>query len=600
MKRLNLTFMILAISLFCGSYVHAQECLNGICEGDTVMDSFDRIGIVSEIEDGQIKYRSSGSTRESRPSSLTRATRSNRNITEDKIVLDSFDRVGKVDIVFEDGRVVYTSSGVKRVSRNLAFEISQNSGVQSGAKVIDSFDRIGDARYVFSNGKVNYIAGGVSRISSNVSAEVSVKDDLRSRDRVIDSFDRVGEVQHVFANGKISYSTGNVSRVSRSLVGIDRTGNQTVAEGNIAIDSFDRVATVTDVFRDGRIRYTTNGVVRISRNLSPKVNRRGNIESNIIAIDSFDRVGKVSDVFSDGRIRYSTNGVTRITRTLSPSVQNQGDIKANTIVIDSFDRVGEVQNVFEDGRVQYKTSGVARITRNVSEEVAAPASIDKEKEYSTNNFSIGKPQKFFKDGRMSLDIAGSTRILRGTLYPEVSKYAGIQVGATIVDPYGNIGTVLKIFENGTVRYKVTKSLDRRICEEDRSEEEEVILSAKLVDMDSENKRNEMTSWIFAVRNGIQDKIELDTRVVVEISSYFAFKNEMATEIEEEDLGRLLSRQSKEETLSFLKNERTMCENIDFETEIQDTTSIDNSERGSSESSRETIVAEEESTGSIRD
>ena len=484
---------------------YAQECLGDVCVGKTIIDSRDRVGTVSKIEDNEVQYNVNGYSYTSSSSGLSIEVSSLEEIRKGNNVIDSRDRVGSVSNVFKNKKVKYNVNGYNYVSTKVSPQLPEVNGVKIGTIVIDSRDRVGSATNPFKDGRVKYNVNGYNYVSKNVKKEVAA------------------------INGLSKNST--------------------------AIDSRDRVGTITYLFEDGRARYNVNGYNYTSSGLSPEIGNIGLIKKGNLVIDGRDRVGSASFVFKDGRIRYNVNGYNYTSSDVSPRTDKIGedqDLFSGVTVIDSRDRVGTITYVFEDSRVRYNVNGYNYTSSNLSPEVKEHSEYKKDTLYSDSGYNVGKPSIFFKDGRIRFSSVAGYNYTRTELFNQVDSLGEITLGSPIVETSGYTGKIELVFENGAVLYEVEKpEID---WQGNESEElKKYKLSAKIFGIDADTLEQDKKSWIDSIASSISNNGNHwgSSSLVIEEAKYEDLKKDLGTLLENNP-DMIYDEELREKVQAFLK------------------------------------------------
>ncbi len=325
--------------------------------GKSIIDRFDRVGVVERIENGRVFYRTSnGFSYDESISGISPETVSPRFPLRGKVI-DNFERQGTTDMAFADGRVSYrTSNGFQYVTNNVSPEVPSRGLVRPGIAAIDNFDRIGRIQAVYDNGQAAYrTSNGFEYVSDNVSPAVEENRGIRASDRVIDNFDRIGISDNVFANGKVSYRTSNgFSYVDTSVVREIAQLPNGIRPGTAVIDNFDRVGSTQHAFADGRVAYRTgNGFSYVDKQVSPEVETHERYRKHVEYASNSD-IGEVVRFFGNGKIEVHGDN-TSICDTLFEEVESIDGIAAESEVVTP-DGEGKVENIFANRMARIKIS----------------------------------------------------------------------------------------------------------------------------------------------------------------------------------------------------------------------------------------------------
>lgn len=476
MKFSSLTLLSLLLSASMSSF--AQDCIQQICVGKTIIDSSDRVGTVVKIVDQTVNYSANGYSLSSSASALSNEIESIDEIKKGNNVIDSSDRVGAVMNVFANKKVRYNANGYTLVGSEVSPQVAEFKGIKVGTVVIDASDRVGTTMNPFKDGRVRYNANGYSLVSKNIFKEVAE------------------------FNG--------------------------ISKNKIVIDSSDRVGQVAVVFEDGRVRYVANGYHLTSNNLAPEIDGIGLIKKGNLVIDSSDRIGSVLYVFRDSKVRYSANGYNLTSKQVSPQTDKIGedkDLFKGVVVLDSSERVGTISYVFEDGRVNYSVNGYSLISSSLSPEVKTHNEYNKESFYSDSGYNVGKISLFFKNGKIRLVSVDGYSYIRTELFNKVDSLGNFTEGTSVTEPSGYTGLIKMVFENGAALYEVEKPV-RDWQGHETTETKKYDLSAKIFGIDVGTLEEDRKEWITSVADEIRSGYFLAGGLVVEASKYVDLKKEL--------------------------------------------------------------------------
>lgn len=442
------------------AFSQSPQCLSDICQGDSVIDSYNNTGSVIGIDsqNGYVVFRKDGysSYSNARPSELAKKIASSR-FPENKVVIDSYNNVGKVIAVYSNGAQAYRKDGYSSTSftRDLSPEVEVLDDLTKGKKMLDSYNNQGSIVFLFENRVVGYKKDGYSSTSftnsSSVSPEVASVNGLSINMNAIDSYNNIGKVRSVFKDGRVAYQKDGYSSTS------------------------------------------------ISNSLVPEVSAINNISTNTIVVDSYNNIGRAGRVFRDGRIEYRKDGYSSssVSNSLSYRVnETSSGIRSDMNVIDSYNNIGRVIYAFNDGRVAYKKEGYSSssISSTLYKEVDTHAKYDKDSRYSTASNFVGKPNRFFENGAIEIKSATSKQIAQ-ELFAEVAELDGLTVGSEVLNSKEEKIAVTALFANDTALYnKKIEGVDTE-------------MTGRLVSLQQiENENKEAAhSWIKSIMQDIQQK-----------------------------------------------------------------------------------------------
>jgi hypothetical protein len=138
------------------SVSHEVDELNGIKVGMNVIDSENRVGIVSLVfEDGRVRYMVGSFNYISKE--LSPEVQENELYNKEDFYSDDQYNVGKVTVFFKDGRVKFTTLNDGSIARRKLFrQVVTLGNITEGTMVTEPSGYSGKVQLVFENGTVLY------------------------------------------------------------------------------------------------------------------------------------------------------------------------------------------------------------------------------------------------------------------------------------------------------------------------------------------------------------------------------------------------------------------------------------------------------------
>jgi hypothetical protein len=453
---------VLALSAFLSVAAHADDCIDQICVGSTVIDQNDSIGTVSAVSANEIDYTVSGYGNSSAPpQDLSPQVKANGPFTAGILVIDQNDSIGKVDLVFANGDVQYTVSGYGTTinpMNNLSPAVQTTSGrpeIYTGVTVVDQNDSIGTVNLVFANGNVQYTISGYGTAIVNIS-------DLSA---LVPSYGPL-------------------------------------VKGSVVVDQNDSIGTVDEVFKNGDVQYTIAGYgtsINLSSNLSVQVGKLGLLSAHTIVVDQNDSIGTVDLLFANGKVQYTIAGYgTSINDASNLAAQvtsypGTPDVVTGTTVIDQNDSIGSVNLVFANGKAQYTIPSYGTSIDTIgllSPEVKTNPNYKKGTLYASDDYLVGTANRFFKNGKIELVTNGEGNFVATQLFPQVAQLNGYTAGTSITMETGTAGNVLTVFANGTVQYTYLP-----VATTSDPKPTLITLSAKTLGADPQQLQTDQRMWL---------------------------------------------------------------------------------------------------------
>ncbi|MFZ4714773.1 MAG: hypothetical protein ACOYL6_13735 [Bacteriovoracaceae bacterium] len=398
------------------SFAH---CLDRFCTGDTIIDKTDNIGIVTGFDKGNIQYKIGYSTYSNVPSYLSKKI-DNPTFPAGKVVLDIRDNSGVVVNAFEDGRVNYKVGYSTFVSKDVSPEVVSLGEFKIDKKVLDKKENIGIVRHVFANGRIEYKVGYSTYFANDLSYEVDKLGSYQAEKVVLDKNDNVGVIQSVFNNGIASYKVG----------------------------------------------YSTF----FSNQLAVEVKSHKSFQKDVLLIDALNNVGVVTYVFDNGRMEYKVGYTTYYKNAdeVAAEIASIGAFKIGRNVIDANDNIGIVLHTFANKKVEYKVGYTTNFKEAdlLSIEVLTHPQYSKTKLYAYQS-RVGNPTKFFENGKVEFTSNYGIFVVT-KLSEEVESFGRAQKGSAILTSFRDSGTILNLFDNGTVKANITFSQNGKKVEIDTS------------------------------------------------------------------------------------------------------------------------------------
>lgn len=409
---MNLKVVLMLTSSLFAFNVFAENCVENICIGNNVIDSYNITGSVLGIDpsSNQIIYKRTGysSVNTSSASELS-AEISSADFPVGKQVLDEYNMIGQVKMAFRNGKVLYQRNGYSsnNVSLSLSPAVEQIGAIKINSRVIDEYNMSGSVKALFRNGRMAYLRDGYSsgNISSNLVVQVQNYGDLKTDDKIVDAYNLQGKIQEIYADGRVKY------------------------------------------LRNG---YSSNNLAT-ARDLSLKVASAGGLSEGMIIIDQYNLIGTVRSTYKDERVFYLRNGYSSenldSARNLIPEVSKLDDIIPGILAIDEYDLAGHVQKTFADGRIQFLRNGYssANITRSISPEVKTHKLYSKEIKYATDRLTIGKPTAFFSNEKIQLNNQ-----IVSVLYERVNQLGNLSEKDLVLSLDGNAYPVIEMYANSVI------------------------------------------------------------------------------------------------------------------------------------------------------
>jgi len=468
MKKSLISFIVLASI----GQVYASECVQDICLRDMVIDSNDRIGVVSSIETNTngslIKFTesNSGHSYSATYERLAKKVNSAR-FPEGSFVIDSSNHIGSISSAFSNGKVelVEESTKYKYVSSKVTSEVSNYSGIAKGKYVIDSNNRFGKTLHVFEKGQTQFIEDGTgyTYIVASATAETDAIDGLAKGVVAIDSNKRIGVVQVVFANGYAVYKEAdtNYAYVSKSLSPEAAQLANGSKKGSLVIDDNDRYGLALHVFSNGlgQFKEASTGYIYVVTALYPEVSELDGLKKDAFAIDTNNRIGKVQTVFKNAKVVYKEidTGYSYVSKGLSVEVAAlENGLKPGMTTIDSSERIGKVLHTFANQKAQYReiSTGYSYTSLSPFPEVEEMDGLSKNIVAIDSNNRIGKVIYVFANKKsMYKEISTGYSYTSSSLLPEVSHFDGVAKNARIIDQSDRIGMTDYVFKDGRVQFK---------------------------------------------------------------------------------------------------------------------------------------------------
>lgn len=267
------------------------------------------------------------------------------------------------------------------------------------------------------------------------------------------------------------------------------------------IDSYNRIGTVISIRRSD-VLYNVSGTIYTTSasSLSAAVQSSNGIASGMIVIDNYNRVGSAIAVFGNGKVQYNVSGTHYVSSSVTASVPSYRGISRSTIVIDNYNRIGRTILVFEDGRAQYSVSGTSYVASgsNLSPEINEHPKYSKDRIYADELHRVGRPSLFFRDGRIAFsELTGSSRIAR-QLHEEVNQLEGYTMGIAVNDPWGPIGKVLNVFENGALYIEYDFA-------DEKGQPMRVKTSAKIYGINPKQIEHDQQNWLNAIASMLRQE-----------------------------------------------------------------------------------------------
>ncbi|MBI2520020.1 MAG: hypothetical protein HYV97_06375 [Bdellovibrio sp.] len=330
--------------------------------GTTVLNSSNDIGVVQMVfENGKAQYKVGYYSYVS--SDLSPEIEQLGTLKQGTVVINPSDEMGKVLKVFKNNQVQYNIGYYNYIiaRSSLSEEVSRFGDFRKDITVITPSETIGKVQNIFADGRIRYTSGyyTYTNKAEELSVEVKAIGPLSTNTLVMNQGNDIGTVLLLFKNEKVQYQSGYYTHIDKannlspqvSVIGDIRVG-QTI------IDSADRIGTTKNLFADGRIQYNSGYYTFVEKNLVPEVDKLGDWRSDALAINQTNQVGHVKRMFKDGRIEFLAGYYTTIEKDqdLSAEVEDHPTYEKNKWYgTDSF-RAGKIVHAFQNGKVQVQTT----------------------------------------------------------------------------------------------------------------------------------------------------------------------------------------------------------------------------------------------------
>lgn len=230
--------------------------------------------------------------------------------------------------------------------------------------------------------------------------------------------------------------------------------------GNVVMDTSNDIGTVQSI-EENKLCYKVGNWVGClpPQSLSPEVTELQGLKNGVSVIDQGNDIGIVKRAFRDGRIQYqvaSWVGVTRA-QNLTRETNSYLKLSKNIVVIDTSNDIGTVTRLFEDGRIQYKVAswiGITKAALLVPEINSYDGMVVDSVVIDPGN-DIGSVLRLFEDGRIQYKVASWIGIEK-RLIPEVTEVNGLKKSIVVVDHGNDVGVVNRVFRDGRVQYQVVR------------------------------------------------------------------------------------------------------------------------------------------------
>jgi hypothetical protein len=357
MKMLLVPTMILMMS-----QAFAQDCLERICRGDTIIDRDNDVGVVVGILEGKVVYRIGNSRYESHLQGLGKAIESS-TFPVGKVVIDKDNDIGTVDTAFDDARVRYKIGSSFYISNTLSPEVSAIGEIKNGIVVMDKDNDIGVALRAFANQKVQYRIGSSNYVSmaANLGHEVASVGNLKNGIFVIDKDNDIGLVQKTFSHSKVQYRIGSSNYVSQAALLSPETNKvDNLLAGIIVLDKDNDIGAVTRLFENKKIQYKLGSSHYISSSslLSPEVSTHEKYNKEDLYA-SGTAVGKVDYFFENGKISLKgLDGYRTVSKELAAEVSSLGNVITGSKLQTSGKYRVVALNLFENNTVYAQKTSI--------------------------------------------------------------------------------------------------------------------------------------------------------------------------------------------------------------------------------------------------
>ncbi len=232
-----------------------------------VMNQGGEIGtVLSLFKNEKVQYQSGYYTYITKADTLSPKVSKVNGLSEGQTVIDTGNRIGTIKTLFADGRIQYSSGYYTFVDKNLVPEVDKLDAWRADAVAINQSNQVGAVKRMFKDDRIEFVAGYYTTVErkQDLSPEVENHPTYeKNKWYGTDSF-RAGQIKRAFQNGKVQVQTTEDQLFVYAQLYPEVSDLQGIkADSEIAEVQFKK-AKVLSVFENGtvlyeyKIRVTTN------------------------------------------------------------------------------------------------------------------------------------------------------------------------------------------------------------------------------------------------------------------------------------------------------------------------------------------------------